>query len=118
MKDEEYAIDRRSEKRKKETLNFKKGWERTNDESLSIILFSYYCHPLSVLPGKCKVPTIKHGNVIGLEAGMSVNHGTPLSVNCSEGFTLNDTAQPECFNGTWTFIPECIPGESGGIEGT
>jgi len=60
--------------------------------------------------GKCEVPKVVNGTLqSGFNVGSFVNHGNVLDYRCSDGFT-NETAKPQCYNGTWTTSPVCVPG--------
>src|SRR6218665_145506 len=60
--------------------------------------------------GKCELPTILNGTLHpGYEVGNFVTHGSRLRYTCSGGFTSDDE-HPDCYNGTWTRLPRCLPG--------
>jgi len=63
-----------------------------------------------LIAGKCEVPKIENGTLqSGFNEGSYVNHGNVLDYRCNDGFT-NETSKPQCYNGTWTAIPLCVPG--------
>jgi len=66
--------------------------------------------------GKCEVPWVVNGTLEpGFSTGTYVNHGNVLRYRCRDGFA-NDTLWPECNNGTWTTMPQCIPGQSNYVD--
>ncbi|ESP00264.1 hypothetical protein LOTGIDRAFT_225988 [Lottia gigantea] len=59
--------------------------------------------------GQCAVPAILNGSVVNGREGVWVDHGTAINYTCKEGLQLNDTSINTCNNGTWRFIPRCLP---------
>lgn len=60
--------------------------------------------------GQCKVPSITNGSVIGVSVGSYVDHGSQLHAECNTGYEIKTEEAPKCYNGTWDYMPECIPG--------
>lgn len=60
--------------------------------------------------GQCQVPSIVNGSVMHGREGVWVDHETFIDFQCRDGFSLNDTSDIRCNNGSWNLIPRCIPG--------
>ncbi len=60
--------------------------------------------------GKCNLPHTANGTVKGNLPDV-VNHDRTVEFKCDDGFKLNSTEPPRCYNGSWTFIPGCKPGK-------
>ncbi|KAK2168060.1 hypothetical protein LSH36_21g11019 [Paralvinella palmiformis] len=69
-----------------------------------------WSHPVPKCWKKCLIPTVHNGTVYKDENGDDyATHGDTLNVTCNEGHVINTTASAQCYNGTWTFIPQCVP---------
>ncbi|KAK2184378.1 hypothetical protein NP493_268g03054 [Ridgeia piscesae] len=58
---------------------------------------------------KCEVPRLANGTVQDHLAGLYVKHKEKLSFSCDPGHELSDETSSECFNGTWSHLPTCLP---------
>ena len=78
---------------------------------------------MSVNIVSCEVPFIAHGRVPGRERPQRIEHNDTITVTCTHDevpisrqpppkYVLNDERlkNPKCYNGTWSFLPKCVPG--------
>jgi len=71
-----------------------------------------WSHPLPSCMGPCYVPEVDHGKVIELALGSKVTHGDGIRVECISQYELSfNSTLAVCYNGSWTHLPRCIPGE-------
>uniref|UniRef100_A0A0B6ZQR3 Sushi domain-containing protein n=1 Tax=Arion vulgaris TaxID=1028688 RepID=A0A0B6ZQR3_9EUPU len=71
--------------------------------------------PLPQCLGQCQIPLILNGTLkkerdgVFVRDGLFVNDGFVAEYNCLNGLVLNDSRPVKCQNGTWTFLPKCVP---------
>ncbi|GAB1599432.1 hypothetical protein Ahia01_000220400, partial [Argonauta hians] len=68
-----------------------------------------WSEPLPKCWGQCEIPSIVNGTVMHAREGAWLDHGTFIKFRCREGLILNSTLHIKCMNGSWNYIPGCIP---------
>jgi hypothetical protein len=57
------------------------------------------------------VPELDNGRVNFFPTGQKVSHGQVIKVDCKPQYELHyNTTDAFCHNGTWTHVPQCVPG--------
>ncbi|CAG0887447.1 unnamed protein product, partial [Cyprideis torosa] len=57
----------------------------------------------------CVAPTVSGGTIKGVRPSETIQHGHTISVECEGEFEPNSNIPATCKNGTWTYIPSCVP---------
>ncbi|XP_053408556.1 low-density lipoprotein receptor-related protein 4-like isoform X2 [Mercenaria mercenaria] len=57
--------------------------------------------------GLCRIPDIKHGEVLGTTVGRVVPRGYTATVECFPAHLVTGSATITCLGGVWTDIPTC-----------
>ncbi|ELT92507.1 hypothetical protein CAPTEDRAFT_223767 [Capitella teleta] len=68
-----------------------------------------WSYPAPKCWSQCQVPPIHNGTVTGFVIGKYADHGNELHVKCDEGHENETSSAPLCYNGTWEYLPKCIP---------
>ncbi len=66
---------------------------------------------MNYLKAPCIVPELDNGRVNFFPTGQKVSHGQVIKVDCKPQYELHyNTTDAFCHNGTWTHVPQCVPG--------
>lgn len=61
----------------------------------------------------CYAPCFAKGIPMGESLDVQLNtyspHGTSMNISCNENYELGSSLPIECFNGSWTIEPKCVP---------
>ncbi|KAK3087662.1 hypothetical protein FSP39_008882 [Pinctada imbricata] len=71
-----------------------------------------WSHPQPTCWGQCQVPSIEKAILEGVRQGTWRDHGTGLRYQCVDGFVPQTSKQLMCNNGTWSDLPQCVPGRA------
>lgn len=58
---------------------------------------------------RCKVPDVVNGQVRRHLPGEMVVHEERIEIQCNERYEVDFPNYPMCSNGSWTYIPRCVP---------
>ena len=64
-----------------------------------------------VIIGDCRIPDVVNGTLTDVRFSDMIQHGQRINYDCFDGF-VNGTGSPQCYNGTWTVAPKCVPGST------
>ena len=57
------------------------------------------------------MPKLPNGTTVENESGDYSPHLSVLRFDCNSGHVLSNSSQATCHNGTWSLIPQCLPGK-------
>lgn len=79
-------------------------------ESNKLHIFSHnqYLFPFK---GQCQVPAIQNATLIGAREQVYVNHNAEVEFQCNGGLVPRGESRMRCYNGTWSSVVECVPGD-------
>ncbi|XP_060064245.1 protein lev-9-like [Ylistrum balloti] len=59
--------------------------------------------------GQCQIPNILNASLEKYREGEWVRSGFELNYQCTNGLVPDVTNRVQCYNGTWTSMPGCVP---------
>lgn len=69
-----------------------------------------WSNPVPLCLSPCLVPEIEQGRVDNAAPGHFIAHEKKIAFTCKPNYEpMYERPPPVCQNGTWTFIPKCIP---------
>jgi len=55
------------------------------------------------------MPNIENGDLRNVQTSGKIMHGQTLEIVCDKNFEMPEPEYPRCFNGTWSYVPKCLP---------
>ncbi|KAL3870372.1 hypothetical protein ACJMK2_038442 [Sinanodonta woodiana] len=65
--------------------------------------------PPPVCLGQCQVPSLSNASIHNARELTWLDHDSILEYNCRNGLVKRTSVQVKCYNGSWSYIPECVP---------